>query len=95
MALNQSTNAYNTAKMARDMEEKINKELKENVVDVDQAMKLAEESRKLINASVEESNAAIADGKKLIDEAMEELPDFKAKEMKGQHYHGYCCMIFN
>ncbi|XP_066935737.1 laminin subunit gamma-1-like [Clytia hemisphaerica] len=82
MALNQSTNAYNTAKMARDMEEKINKELKENVVDVDEAMKLAEESRKLINDSVAESNAAIADGKKLIDEAMEELPDFKAKEMK-------------
>ena len=83
MALNQSTTAYNTAKMARDMEEEINKELKKNKVDVLEALELANTSRKLIKDSESESNVAIADAKKLIDEAMGELPDLKAKEMKG------------
>ena len=83
MALNQSTIAYNTSKMARDIEEKINKDLKEKSSNVDEAMKLANESRKLIQKSKNESNAAIVDGKKLIDEAMEDLPDLKVKEMKG------------
>ena len=83
MALNQSATAYNTSKMARDIEEKINKDLKEKVVNAEEAMKLANESRELIQNSKVESNAAIADGKKLIDEAMKELPDLKPKEMKG------------
>ena len=83
MALNQSTTAYNIANMSRETEEKINKDLKNKVVDVEQAMALANESRGLIEDSKEESNLAIVDGKKLIDEAMEDLPDLKAKEMKG------------
>ena len=69
--------------MAREMEEKINEDLKRKSSNVDEAMKLANESRKLIQESKNESNVAIVDGKKLIDEAMEDLPDLKAKEMKG------------
>ena len=83
MALNQSTTAYNIAKMARDTEEEINKDLKNKVVDVEEAMSLANESRGLIEDSKTESTLAIVDGKKLIEEAMEELPDLKAIEMKG------------
>jgi hypothetical protein len=57
--------------------------LKKNKMDVSEALALANTSRQLIKDSESESNAAIVDGKKLIDEAMGELPDLKAKEMKG------------
>ena len=83
MAYNTSNQAYNNARMARDTEERINKELKENVINVDEAKRLANESRKLIKESKDDSTVAISESKKLIDEAMLPLPDLKAKETKG------------
>lgn len=82
MAYNTSSQAYNTAKMARDTEERINKELKENIINVDETKRLANESRKLIQESKKDSTVAIDESTKLIDEAMVPLPDLKAKETK-------------